>query len=246
MIPSVDHEFASLFADVHDSAPAAPPCASAVVRYDCATARYRRRSPLAQSFPEGGRSDAAERDRRQKPRHLCRGFAGGRYWDRTSDLFRVREARYRCANRPSLSRFCFRLEVEMGFEPVYTALQAAASPLGQSTASAKPQYIGLSTMSSRPFDQAVASSGRRDSNSRPSPWQGDALPLRHVRIARISACFETVAILQSIFKLTRLCFVFRACRPKSCGARLCTAHFGRLVSSLAAGTRHATGDWRSW
>ena len=29
-----------------------------------------------------------------------RGFLGGRYWDRTSDLFRVREARYRCANRP--------------------------------------------------------------------------------------------------------------------------------------------------
>src|SRR5690606_7895626 len=25
---------------------------------------------------------------------------GGRYWVRTSDLFRVREARYRCANRP--------------------------------------------------------------------------------------------------------------------------------------------------
>ena len=24
---------------------------------------------------------------------------GARYWDRTSDLFRVREARYRCANR---------------------------------------------------------------------------------------------------------------------------------------------------
>ncbi len=28
----------------------------------------------------------------------------GRYWDRTSDLFRVREARYRCANRPSCTR----------------------------------------------------------------------------------------------------------------------------------------------
>ena len=27
---------------------------------------------------------------------------GGRYWDRTSDLFRVREARYRCANRPEM------------------------------------------------------------------------------------------------------------------------------------------------
>src|SRR5690625_494820 len=25
---------------------------------------------------------------------------GGRYWVRTSDLFRVKEARYRCANRP--------------------------------------------------------------------------------------------------------------------------------------------------
>ena len=27
------------------------------------------------------------------------GFICARYWDRTSDLFRVREARYRCANR---------------------------------------------------------------------------------------------------------------------------------------------------
>ena len=60
---------------------------------------------------------------------------GGRYWDRTSDLFRVREARYRCANRP------FRRgtdpggmrEVATGFEPVWTALQAAASPLGHAT-----------------------------------------------------------------------------------------------------------------
>jgi hypothetical protein len=41
-------------------------------------------------------------------------LASGRYWDRTSDLFRVREARYRCANRP----FVWVLEVETGFEPV--------------------------------------------------------------------------------------------------------------------------------
>ena len=62
--------------------------------------------------------------------------AGGRYWDRTSDLFRVREARYRCANRPCCLRannWFLLTEVEMGFEPTYTALQAAASPRGHST-----------------------------------------------------------------------------------------------------------------
>ena len=38
----------------------------------------------------------------KSPRSVTWGStAGGRYWDRTSDLFRVREARYRCANRPS-------------------------------------------------------------------------------------------------------------------------------------------------
>jgi choline dehydrogenase-like flavoprotein len=62
------------------------------------------------------------------PRSATWGLARGRYWDRTSDLFRVREARYRCANRPGTY-----YEVEMGFEPTYTALQAAASPLGHST-----------------------------------------------------------------------------------------------------------------
>ncbi len=83
------------------------------------------------------------------------GLSGGRYWDRTSDLFRVREARYRCANRPC--------EVGTGFEPVYTALQAAASPLGQPTVWCRQS-------------RRCNASGRRDSNPRPSPWQGDALP----------------------------------------------------------------------
>ena len=35
----------------------------------------------------------------KKPDQQIR-LAGGRYWDRTSDLFRVKEARYPCANRP--------------------------------------------------------------------------------------------------------------------------------------------------
>jgi hypothetical protein len=68
---------------------------------------------------------------------LTCGDAGGRYWDRTSDLFRVREARYRCANRPSpvliLREPAAVSEVATGFEPVCTALQAAASPLGHAT-----------------------------------------------------------------------------------------------------------------
>ena len=74
-------------------------------------------------------------------RPLTCGFTGGRYWDRTSDLFRVREARYRCANRPCgqpTSQRWLTLEVETGFEPVYTALQAVASPLGHSTAVCTP------------------------------------------------------------------------------------------------------------
>ena len=85
------------------------------------------------------------------------GVTCGRYWDRTSDLFRVREARYRCANRPDPSQCqaaLVWLEVDTGFEPVYTALQAAASPLGQSTVleavckttvlGSLPKRIGLS------------------------------------------------------------------------------------------------------
>ena len=44
-------------------------------------------------------------------------FCGGRYWDRTSDLFRVKEARYRCANRPGLGAL-LECEVATGFEPV--------------------------------------------------------------------------------------------------------------------------------
>ena len=69
--------------------------------------------------------------------------SGGRYWDRTSDLFRVREARYRCASRPG----CF--EVETGFEPVYTDLQSVASPLGHSTGEKYPACWRLQALSER-------------------------------------------------------------------------------------------------
>lgn len=35
-----------------------------------------------------------------RARDFSRALSGGRYWVRTSDLFRVKEARYPCANRP--------------------------------------------------------------------------------------------------------------------------------------------------
>ena len=94
--------------------------------------------------------------------------AGGRYWDRTSDLFRVREARYRCANRP----FVVLVEVETGFEPVYTALQAVASPLGHSTVAVPDLSEHLAA-----FGEGMKPpSGQPGSNRRPQPWQGCALP----------------------------------------------------------------------
>ena len=83
---------------------------------------------------------------------------GGRHWDRTSDLFRVREARYRCASRPRWRRDlnpCLRI----------------CSPLPRLSAT-PPGGDGPHR-----WEQARASpSGRRDLNPRPSPWQGDALP----------------------------------------------------------------------
>ena len=59
------------------------------------------------------------------------------------------------------------VEVGTGFEPAYTALQAAASPLGHPTTSV------TSTVPLRASKWFA--SGQRDSNPRPPPWQGGAL-----------------------------------------------------------------------
>ena len=55
-----------------------------------------------------------------------------------------------------------KMEATPGFEPGIKDLQSSALPLG---------YVAL-----------IKWSGRRDSNPRPSPWQGDALPLSHFRM----------------------------------------------------------------
>src|SRR5665647_1860177 len=53
-----------------------------------------------------------------------------------------------------------KMERMAGIEPALSAWKAEVLPL---------------------YDIRIEWSGRRDSNSRPSPWQGDALPLSHFR-----------------------------------------------------------------
>ena len=59
-----------------------------------------RRSKLKTYCPDIAQSV----QKNQKP-PVSRGLFSERYWDRTSDLFRVREARYRCANRSCIFSF---------------------------------------------------------------------------------------------------------------------------------------------
>ncbi len=66
-------------------------------------------------------------------------------------------------------------EATTGLEPVMRVLQTLALPLGHVARNIKPA-------GKRPAGYCL--SGRRDSNSRPSPWQGDVLPLNYTRVRR--------------------------------------------------------------
>ena len=80
------------------------------------------------------------------------------------------------------------LEAPPGFEPGVKVLQTRALPLGYSAFSACP--IGKKKKKTvRTFW-----SGKRDSNPRHSPWQGDALPLSYSRI-RCPYCFLLVEVI---------------------------------------------------
>ena len=96
---------------------------------------------------------------------VCAGQApfrdGGRYWDRTSDLFRVREARYRCANRPGVpNRHPARWRRDLN------PCRRLCRPLPRLSATPPYEACGLKK----------PQSGQPDSNRRPQPWQGCALP----------------------------------------------------------------------
>ena len=58
-------------------------------------------------------------------RTAIRGSCRGRYWDRTSDLFRVKEARYRCANRPEVMS-----ALSIGLEEAYMLTTGARATSG--------------------------------------------------------------------------------------------------------------------
>ena len=71
------------------------------------------------------------------------------------------------------SSLCSDVEAPPGIEPGIKVLQTSALPLG----------YGAEYFKRRKKDCVFCKkwSGRRDSNSRRSPWQGDALPLSHSR-----------------------------------------------------------------
>ena len=95
-------------------------------------------NPLGPVSPTGSLSATVRSARISR---VCKEKAGAeapavcaRYWDRTSDLFRVREARYRCANRACLRLFSCRANSvrDTGIEPVTSSVsrkRATAAPI---------------------------------------------------------------------------------------------------------------------
>lgn len=74
----------------------------------------------------------------------------------------------------------------MGFEPMMRVLQTLALPLGD-VARYKTHWLAL-WLALNQYASRLQNflSGRWDSNPRPSPWQGDVLPLYYARIHRLS------------------------------------------------------------
>ncbi len=87
------------------------------------------------------------------------------------------------------------MAAEPGFEPGLEDPKSPVLPLHNSALSgaegrartdmrvAPQQFLRLPRLPIPPLRREM--SGRRDSNSRPSPWQGDALPLSHFRLLNL-------------------------------------------------------------
>ena len=123
------------------------------------------------------------------------------------------------------------LEVDTGFEPVYTALQAAASPLGQSTVALPPHEE-----SGQPKLPDVL---RADDEIRTrDPHLGKVMryQLRHIRVARIAACLSDSS------RTSTRCTNSPPPLGSMCEALGCTLGSWRGLGEAEV----VWGDWRSW
>jgi hypothetical protein len=83
-------------------------------------------------------------------------------------------------------------EASTGFEPVMRVLQTLAFPLGHDALSyyrlrIEDQLLKGVSILNQQSSILNLESGRWDSNPRPSPWQGDVLPLNYARDGRLQA-----------------------------------------------------------
>lgn len=75
------------------------------------------------------------------------------------------------------------IEYQCAERGIRTPTRDLPSAVFKTAASAIPPFPRyLYTKRRTPRTEGPLRSGRRDSNSRPSPWQGDALPLSHFRV----------------------------------------------------------------
>ncbi len=159
----------------------------------------------------------------------CRGLPrGGRYWDRTSDLFRVREARYRCANRPdSLSEPEFAQDLEGvagGGDGIRTRVDGFA---GRCLASRPPHHRGSRL---REYPNGGIPSGESWDSEKTHTRADDEIRTRDPHLGKVMRYHCATSAL--VFPLSRrrrklytnpgasakILPVHRACPPSSCGS----------------------------
>ncbi len=110
----------------------------------------------------------------------------GRYWDRTSDLFRVREARYRCANRPSLMFSKSRFSGSRWIRDSNPCIRLCR-PLPRLSANPpKPQHGRTVPYSRGPVSEETRPTRADDETRTRDPHLGKVMryQLRYIRISR--------------------------------------------------------------
>ena len=109
-----------------------------------------------------------------------RGSCRGRYWDRTSDLFRVKEARYRCANRPEVMS-----ALSIGLEEAYMLTTGARATSGCDLHPGRSERRRTRRPTLRPHRHPDPIAPRSDrTDAPPIRLHGRAAPVRREGVAR--------------------------------------------------------------